>query len=56
MVAGAGSCTCDSDTPTQRGSFSLLVRLDLLLLPGVMTRSQTAQQPWIRIKTQRTLA
>lgn len=34
MVAAAGSCTCDSDIPSQRGSFSLLVRLDLLLLPG----------------------
>lgn len=56
MVADAGSCTCDSDIPSQRGSFSLLVRLDLLLLPGVMTRSWTAQEPWIRIKIRRKLA
>lgn len=39
MVAGAGSCSYESDIPSQRGSFSLLARLGLQLLP-VMTRSR----------------
>lgn len=40
MVEGAGASSCEGDIPSQRGSFSLLVHLDLLLLPGVITRSQ----------------
>lgn len=41
MVEGAGASSGEGDIPSQRGSFSLLVHLDLLLLPGgVITRSQ----------------
>lgn len=36
--------------PSQRGSFSLLVCPDLLLLPGVITLSQF--EPWVRSKFQ----